>query len=83
MSGRQIIILEPYLKDSSPGARHRLRMGRPLVCCTERAAWVQAERMLASMAGVVGVRIVLAQPGTDSADVEFLGSVGRVPNDVK
>jgi len=73
------IIYQPYVA----GKRGALKAGNPLVCRTPEEGMLRAEKSLAS-GSILGARIVRVWHDTESdefGDPEFLGELGRVPEE--
>jgi len=79
MSATGQIIYQPYLA----GARGALKPGTPITCRTQEEGMLRAEKALAG-GSIVGARVVRVWHDTEAdefGDPEFLGELGRVPEE--
>ena len=79
MTATPQIIYQPYLA----GPRGALKAGTALACRTPEEGMLRAEKALAG-GSIVGARVVRVWHDTEAdefGDPEFLGEVGRVPEE--
>lgn len=74
------IIYQPYLA----GKRGALKPGSPIVCRTVEEGTLRAEKAMA-VGSILGARIVRVWHDAEAdefGDPEYLGEIGRVPEEV-